>query len=200
MEEEGEAEPHATINRLVRRIRIPRERATILLVLYDWDEQKFNGEFLLSDEYASIASRFARRPSFTLSTRSCNRCNTVALSQNLGCGHHLCYQCFTELIESPILDGRFLMMCPNYDCGKFLLLDLLRDHMSSEARSKYDISLKMSHQAFFPEPVWNRVVSFVRSSATSLVEIGVQELKAALIERRREICIIAIMAIFQLFD
>lgn len=68
MEEEVEPEPHATINRLVNRIRVSKDRATILLVLYDWDEKKFNGEFLLSDEYASIASRFVRPPSFTSST------------------------------------------------------------------------------------------------------------------------------------
>lgn len=42
-EEEGEPKLYASIKILVKRIKISKDSATILLILYEWNEHKFNG-------------------------------------------------------------------------------------------------------------------------------------------------------------
>ncbi|VVA98779.1 unnamed protein product [Arabis nemorensis] len=189
------------VRRLVARTGMSEDKATVLLVRYKWDEAKFNYDFLRSYEYLSISTCFVDDPEHDVKRTLCRTCNEWENCRNIGCGHHLCWNCFRVDIEQKILHGDLELVCPYPRCGKYLSHQYIKQMISDEALALYHLSLMESLRISRPQVVEDtlcqKAMTFVLQLFMTIVtEIG-EGLREALVEYIRDLFMFALRSQWQ---
>ncbi|KAG7570293.1 Zinc finger RING-type [Arabidopsis thaliana x Arabidopsis arenosa] len=133
-------EVYDTIKRVASRLGITNDQATVLLLIYKWDEERLVSKFKQSPNDCVNDHYFVTKPVFNLEWTPCLLCKHFTACINLGCGDHFCDKCFREYFESKINEDNLDMDCPM--CLKFLPHSWIKDNMmSKEVRKRYEALL-----------------------------------------------------------
>uniref|UniRef100_A0A915DCM3 RBR-type E3 ubiquitin transferase n=1 Tax=Ditylenchus dipsaci TaxID=166011 RepID=A0A915DCM3_9BILA len=114
------------------------------LMFYKWDKDFFTEKFFEGGDPAGFFLAL-QLPATGLSCKSekegvseCGICSEDKSLTGFQCGHFFCGECWSQYLSKVVLDGNFLILCPEFKCKSLLdndsVFSLAR---SSEVSAKY---------------------------------------------------------------